>query len=76
MINVSNPNDYYGRHSFKAALLTRPAMLLDLGGMLSNVGGMLSESWNHLTEANITKLTMPDTMLHRLTSGNPRKVFM
>ena len=34
----------------------RQAMLL--GGLLTN-----AESWNHLTEENITKLTMPDTML-------------
>ena len=62
----------YGRHSFKAALLMRQAMLL--GGLLTN-----AESWNHLTEANITKLTMPDTMLQRFllsTTGNPSKVFM
>ena len=62
----------YGKHSYKAALLMREAMLL--GGLLPNV-----ETWINVTEADITKLTMPDTMLHRSmlsTSGNPSKVFM
>lgn len=62
----------YGRHAFQAALLMRQAMLL--GGLLTN-----AESWNHITEANLTKLAMPDTMLHRSllsTTGNPSKVFM
>ena len=62
----------YGKHSFKAALLMRQAMLL--GGLLSN-----AETLTHLTESDITKLTMPDTLLHRAllsTSENPSKVFM
>ena len=45
-----------------------------LGGLLSN-----AETWTHLTEVNIAKLQMPDTMLQRAllsTSGNPSKVFM
>ena len=62
----------YGKHAYKAALLMRQAMLL--GGLLSN-----AETLTHLTESDITKLTMPDTLLHRAllsTSGNPSKVFM
>jgi hypothetical protein len=62
----------YGKHSYKAALLMREAMLL--GGLLPNV-----ETWINVTEADITKLTTPDTMLHRSilsSSGNPSKVFM
>ena len=62
----------YGKHSFKAALLMREAILL--GGLLPN-----AETWTNITEANIAKLTMPDTMLQRSllsTSGNPSKVFM
>ena len=45
-----------------------------LGGLLSN-----AETWTHLTDVNIAKLQMPDTMLQRAllsTSGNPSKVFM
>ena len=62
----------YGKHSFKAALLMRQAMLL--GGMLSN-----AEAWTHLTEVNLAKLQMPDTFLLKAllsSSGNPSKVFM
>ena len=62
----------YGRHSFKAALLMRQGLMLS--GMLSN-----AETWINITEKDITNLTMPDTMLHRLllsSSGNPSKVFM
>ena len=62
----------YGPHTFKAALLMRQGLMLS--GMLSN-----AEAWTNITEGDITKLTMPDTMLHRLllsTSGNPSKVFM
>ena len=62
----------YGKHAFQAALLMRQGILL--GGMLSN-----AESWTNVTEIDIHKLTMPDTMLHRellSTSGNPSKVFM
>ena len=50
----------------------REAILL--GGLLPN-----AETWTNITEANIAKLTMPDTMLQRSllsTSGNPSKVFM
>ena len=38
-----------------------------------------AETWINVTEADITKLTMPDTMLQRQllsVSGNPSKVFM
>ena len=62
----------YGRHTYKAALLMRQGLML--GGMLSN-----SESWINLTEADIAKLTMPETLLQgRLlsVSGNSSKVFM
>ena len=62
----------YGKHSFNSALLMRQAMLL--GGLLSN-----SETLPHLTESDISKLIMPDTLLHRallFTSGNPSKVFI
>ena len=62
----------YGRHTYKAALLMRQGLML--GGMLTN-----SETWINITEADITKLTMPDTqLLRRLlsVSGNPSKVFM
>ena len=62
----------YGRHTYKAALLMRQALLL--GGMLTN-----AETWINITETDITKLTMPDTLLHRQllsVSGNPSKVFM
>ena len=67
--NVSRP---YSKHTFKAALIMRQAMLL--GGLLSN-----SEAWTHLTEINLAKLQLPDTLLHKTlvsTSGNPSKVFM
>ena len=50
----------------------REALLI--GGLLSN-----AETWTNMTESNITKLTQPDTMLHRAwlsTSGNPSRVFM
>ena len=62
----------YGKHTFKAALIMRQAMLL--GGLLSN-----SEAWTHLTEINLAKLQLPDTLLHKTllsTSGNPSKVCM
>ena len=45
-----------------------------LGGMLTN-----AEAWIHITEHEIAKLTMQDTMLHiklLSVSGNPSKVFM
>ena len=50
----------------------RHAILLDV--LLSNV-----ETRTHLTESNITKLTMPDTLLQRAflsTSVNHSKVFI
>ena len=47
----------YGKHAYKAALLMRQGLMLS--GMLNN-----SETWINMTEADITKLTMPDTMLH------------
>ena len=43
----------YGKHSFKAAVLMRQAMLL--GGLLSN-----AEKFTHLTESGITKLKIQD----------------
>ena len=45
-----------------------------LSGMLTN-----SEKWVNITEADMTKLTMPDSMLQRKilsSSGNPSKVLM
>ena len=45
-----------------------------LRGILTN-----AETWINVTEADLTKLTMPDTMLQRQilsVSGNPSKVFM
>ena len=62
----------YGHHTYKAALLMRQGLML--GGMLSN-----SETWINITEADIAKLTMPDTLLQRRllsVSGNPNKVVM
>ena len=62
----------YGKHAIKAALLMREALLVS--SLLSN-----AETWTNLTETSITKLTMPDTKLHRdmlSTSGNPSRVFM
>ena len=62
----------YGHHTYKAALLMLQGLMLS--GMLTN-----SETWINITEADITKLTMPDTMLQRklfASSGNPSKVFM
>ena len=62
----------YGKQTFKAALLMRQGLMLS--GMLTN-----AETWINSNEDNITKLTMPDTMLHRQllsVSGNPSKVFM
>jgi hypothetical protein len=62
----------YGHHTYKAALLMRQGLMLS--GMLRN-----SETWINITEADMTKLTMPDTMLQRKilsSSGNPSKVFM
>jgi hypothetical protein len=62
----------YGKHSFKAALLMREALLIS--GLLSN-----AETWTNITETSLTKLTQPDTMLHRAllsNSGNPSRVFM
>ena len=57
----------YGRHRYRAALLMRQGLML--GGMLTN-----AETWINITEADITKLTMPDTQLQRRllsVSGNP-----
>ena len=62
----------YGHHKYKAALLMRQGLML--GGMLTN-----SETWINITEADIAKLSMPDTQLQRRllsVSGNPSKVFM
>ena len=62
----------YGKHSYRAALLMRQGLML--GGMLTN-----AETWINVTEADLTKLTMPDTMLQRQllsVSGNPSKMFM
>ena len=62
----------YGHHTFKAALLMRQGLMLS--GMLTN-----AETWINVLESDITKLTMPDTMLQRMllsSSGNPSKVFM
>ena len=62
----------YGRHTFKAALLMRQGLMLS--SMLTN-----AETWINMLETDITKLTMPDTMLHRQilsSTGNPSKVFM
>ena len=62
----------YGRHTFKAALLMRQGLMLS--SMLTN-----AETWINISETDITKLTMPDTMLHRQilsSTGNPSKVFM
>ena len=62
----------YGRHTFKAALLLRQGLMLS--SMINN-----SETWINILESDITKLTMPDTLLQRQilsTSGNPSKVFM
>ena len=45
-----------------------------LGGMLTN-----AEAWININEADITKLTTPDTLLQRCllsVSGNSSKVFM
>ena len=45
-----------------------------LGGMLRN-----AETWTHITEHEITKLTMPVTMIHRTLlslSGNSSRVLM
>ena len=47
---------------------------LMLSGMLKN-----AETWINILESDMTKLTMPDTMLQRMllsSSGNPSKVFM
>ena len=62
----------YGKHSIKAALLMRQALLI--GGLLSN-----AETWINLTEMNISKLTLLDTALQRAllsSSGNPSRVSM
>ena len=62
----------YGCHTFKAALLMRQGLML--GGMLTN-----AEAWINVTETDIKRLTMPDTMSHRKllsTYGNPSRVFM
>ena len=62
----------YGKHAFKAALLMRQGLMIS--GMLTN-----AETWINITEADITKLTMPDTILQRQllsVSGNPSKVFI
>ena len=57
----------HGRHTYKAALLMRQGLML--GGMLSN-----AETWINITEAEIARLTMPDTLLQQRllsVSGNP-----
>ena len=56
---ISAINDRpYGRHTFKAALLIKQGIMLS--SMLTN-----SETWITILETDITKLTMPDTMLQR-----------
>ena len=45
----------YGKHAFKAALLTTQGLMLS--GMLTN-----ADIWINITEADITKPKMPDTM--------------
>ena len=56
---ISSINEkLYGKHAFKAALLMRQGLMLS--GMLTN-----AETWIYTTEADITKLTMPDTILQR-----------
>ena len=62
----------YGKYVFKAAILMTRGLMLN--GMLKN-----AETWINITEADITKLTMPDKMLQRQllsVSGNPSRVFM
>ena len=62
----------YCHHTFKAALPMIQGLMLS--GMLTN-----SETWINILESDITKLTMPDTMLQRLiqsTLQNLSNVFM
>ena len=62
----------YGKHTFIAASIMRDAMLL--GAMLCN-----AESWINITEADLTRLQKPDTMLQKellSASGSPSKAFM
>ena len=57
----------YGKHTYKAAMIMREAMLI--GSMLTN-----SESWINLTQQDLDKLLKPDTILQRKLlseSGNP-----
>ena len=68
----SNYKRPYGKHTYKAAIIMREAMLI--GSMLTN-----SESWINLTQQDLDKLHKPDTILQRKLlseSGNPSKVFM
>ena len=57
----------YAKHTYKAAMIMREAMLI--GSMLTN-----SESWINLTQQDLDKLLKPDTILQRKLlseSGNP-----
>ena len=51
------------KHSLKAALLMREALLIS--GLLSN-----AETWKNIKETSLTKLTQQDTMLHRALLSN------